>query len=235
MSEKAINKWLLAVRVVWTAACARSTRVFYDRISDIYEHVFTDHIIHIENIVALLSLAYPGRKKCLVLDLGCGTGLLSKALCKRGFSVIGLDISLKSLHVLQHSDQRVLTIQGEIEYLPFKDNTFQAMCCLGVWRHLVHTEIVIAEICRVLGDHGTFVLGYFPPKFGGLFYIRNNTLGKLLALIYSRLVNLIGYNDQIHSNFEKGALQSIRKRFQDVQKIKSGKYWYLIHASRPPR
>ena len=227
-----MDKLTLYAKVVWAAVCSGSTRSFYDRISDIYDHVFTDHITHANNIADLLSIFRPLAGKGLALDLGCGTGLVSKGLIERGFHVIGLDMSFRSLKVLQRNQQRVIMMQGNMEHLPFKNDSVDAISCLGVWRHLKNPEIVVAEVSRVLGKTGAFALGYFPPKLGGLFYVNNtSSLGRLLALMYSHFVRLMGYNDQVRRCFEENTLQLLYNRFENVHKVQSGEHSYLIVAS----
>jgi len=231
MSEKPIRK-LLLLRVAWAALFAGSTRRFYDRISDIYDKVFIDHFIHIESVVNLLIKFYPG-KNCTVIDLGCGTGMLSKVLASHGFRVIGIDVSMESLRALKQSDKRVALLQGDAESLPFSDQSHQALVCLGVWRHLRCLELVLDEICRVLKKDGHFILGYFPPKLGGFFHVPDKPLGAFLVRLYHKTVRRFGYDDHVGCDLEKRSWQAIAKKFEQVRKIDSGKNWYLILAGRP--
>jgi len=233
MLGKTTNKLRLIVSVTWHALCSGSTRSFYDRISSIYEYVFTGHIVHVENIVTLLTSVYPDEEKCLVLDLGSGTGLLSKALSRQGFRVIAMDISMKSLQVLQHSDRRVLSIQGDAESFPLTGNSFQVLVCLGVWRHLPFPEVVLDEICRVLSEDGNIFLGYFPPKLGGLIRISDNRRGRMLACLYNSVVRWFGYDDLVDFDLTEKTLQIIVKRFEQVRKVASGRHWHLLLAHHP--
>jgi ubiquinone/menaquinone biosynthesis C-methylase UbiE len=233
MLEKHISRLLLLVKVVWIGLCAGSTRVFYDRISNAYDLVFQDHAIHIENIVNLFNRIYPGKRDCNILDLGCGTGMLSKALINQGFRVIGIDISMKSLRILQRTDRRLTLIQGDVESLPLSGQHLNVLVCLGVWRHLRHLEVVLDEICRVLSKDGNFILGYFPPKLGGLVHIPDSRWGRMIVCLYNKTVHWLGYDDLVDFDLGEQTLETIGKRFDQIHRVVSGQHWYLILACRP--
>jgi ubiquinone/menaquinone biosynthesis C-methylase UbiE len=231
MSEKSINKMFLLLKIVLAAFIVRSNREFYDRISAIYDRLFTSHAIHIEKIVNLLKSVYY-EKNITILDLGCGTGMLAKALKNQNFRVIGFDISYESLCVLEKSNLKMPLIQGCAESLTFSDNSFDVLVCLGVWRHFKKMEGILDEIHRVLRKDAVFIMGYFPPKLGGIFYIPGNFLGRIMALIYETMVNRLGYIDHVNVHFEQKTLQAIGKRFARIRKIDSGKHYYLVLATK---
>jgi ubiquinone/menaquinone biosynthesis C-methylase UbiE len=159
--------------------------------------------------------------------------MLSKAMRNQGFRVIGVDISVESLRVFKRTDQRVSLIQGAGESLPFSNRHFQTIVCLGVWRHLRHPELVLDEICRVLGKDGNLLLGYFPPKLGGLIHIPHNFWGRMLVYLYNKTVHLFGYDDFADFDLEGKTSLTIRKRFEEVRIIDSGQHWHLIQAWYP--
>jgi ubiquinone/menaquinone biosynthesis C-methylase UbiE len=159
--------------------------------------------------------------------------MFSKAIVDKGFRVVGVDISLESLRILQRAHLPVSLIQADAELLPFSDCQFKVLVCLGVWRHLIHMEWALDEICRVLKKDGNFVLGYFPPKLGGLLHISENLWGRVLVKVYNHVVRRFGYCDIAGSDLERKTLQALSKRFENVHKIDSGEHWHLLLASRP--
>ncbi|MCX6780475.1 MAG: class I SAM-dependent methyltransferase, partial [Candidatus Magasanikbacteria bacterium] len=59
-----------------------------------------------------------------VLDVGAGTGRLSILLSKAGAAVTALDVSDEMLKVLKNKDEKIETIVGDAESLPFEDSSF---------------------------------------------------------------------------------------------------------------
>ena len=62
----------------------------------------------------------------LVLDVGCGTGLVGQALRARGFEgrILGVDISQASLEVARHSGAYDTLVPADLQQrLPFDDDT----------------------------------------------------------------------------------------------------------------
>lgn len=58
--------------------------------------LFSSHIIQIQNEMserALELLALPEDAECLLLDIGCGSGLSGDVLSEHGHTWIGMDIS----------------------------------------------------------------------------------------------------------------------------------------------
>lgn len=131
MSAKAMTRFWLLLQVAWAALKSRSNQDFYDEIAPVYDKVFYGHRVHAETIARELSGLYAGKEEeTLVLDLGCGTGMLSRLLAERGFRVIGLDVSFHSLRILNKRKQ-LPVLQGDAERLPFTDGCLQCVVCLG--------------------------------------------------------------------------------------------------------
>jgi ubiquinone/menaquinone biosynthesis C-methylase UbiE len=224
----------LMLKLTVIAATSRSTRVFYDRVSPYYELLFTDHLSHIQRMAAAVSEKFPaGKQRIKVLDMACGTGALTRRLEERGFCVTGLDFSFQSLRRLNQTTRAIRLTQADAAALPFSPASFDVITCMGAWRHFPEPQRVLDEIRRVLCPDGVFLVGYFPPKLGGLFPTPSGTLGRATIFLYGRLMRLLNYNDRTDQELERQTLRMIELAFTKSRRIQSGKREYLILAESP--
>jgi 2-polyprenyl-6-hydroxyphenyl methylase/3-demethylubiquinone-9 3-methyltransferase len=108
----------------------------------------------------------------LVLDAGCGGGLVARELAAAGAEVVGVDRSLGSLGVARRAVGRrgpgnpegvprlvgsFRPAQGHLERLPFADGSFGAVVAADVLEHVPDLPAAVAELARVLAPGGSFV------------------------------------------------------------------------------
>ena len=92
-----------------------------------------------------------------VLDVGCGTGRVGRALRAVGFAgmLAGLDISEASLEVARRSGAYASLRPADLqERLPLEDDSFDVVVCVGVMTYLPDTEAVWRELVRVTRPSG---------------------------------------------------------------------------------
>lgn len=106
-------------------------------------------------------------KKCTILDIGCGGGLLTNTLAKAGHAVFGIDLSENSLEMGRQKDDTasVTYLQASAEALPFPDETFDVVCAMDLLEHVEDPALVIAEAGRVLKKNGLFFFHTFNRTF----------------------------------------------------------------------
>jgi len=95
-----------------------------------------------------------------VLDVGCGTGLVGRALRTRGFTgqVLGLDISQASLDIARETGAYASLEQADLQQpLPSEDDSVDALVCVGVMTYLPEVETVWREFARVVRPGGLVV------------------------------------------------------------------------------
>lgn len=108
-----------------------------------------------------------------VLDIACGTGVLSRNICNRLHTeVVGLDLSAEMLKHAQKKEMyrnrgntvRPQYIQGAAEQLPFPDQSFDAVTIAFGVRNFENRSIAFQQAYRVLRGGGRlFVLDFATP------------------------------------------------------------------------
>ena len=92
------------------------------------------------------------------LDAGAGTGRLSIRLFEAGADVTALDISPEMLAILKSKNSNIETIEGDVENMPFPDETFDMVFSSLTLVHLKKIEPFLDECYRVLKDDGKLIL-----------------------------------------------------------------------------
>ena len=93
-----------------------------------------------------------------VLDVGCGTGHLAAELARRGYDTWGTDLSQGMVDYAREHYNRDRFQVADIEKIPFPDNFFDGIVCLGVMEYLVTDENALREMWRVLKPGGRAVI-----------------------------------------------------------------------------
>ncbi len=94
------------------------------------------------------------------LDVGCGTGLVGRALRARGFAgeILGLDISQASLEIARQCGAYDSLDHADLQQrLAFEDDSVDAVICVGVMTYLPDVEAVWREFARVARPGGLVV------------------------------------------------------------------------------
>lgn len=122
---------------------------------------------------ALVDVAdpQPGER---VLDVACGTGVVTRLVAKRLGStgaVAGLDLNPGMLAVARSVPASGASIEwhaGSAEQLPFSDNAFDLVTCQMGLQFFPHKATALKQVRRVLAPGGRVVLnlpGPTPPLF----------------------------------------------------------------------
>jgi len=93
-----------------------------------------------------------------VLDAGAGTGRLSVRLAAAGANVTALDISPHMLALLTKKDARIQAVEGDMEAMPFEDESFDRVFCTLALVHVKEVTPFLEEAYRVLKDGGELIL-----------------------------------------------------------------------------
>tara|TARA_B110000003_G_scaffold272159_1_gene307530 strand:- start:8847 stop:9683 length:837 start_codon:yes stop_codon:yes gene_type:complete len=104
------------------------------------------------------------KKNSTILDFGCGTGVKSMHLAKRGLNVKGVDYSLDVLNKAilnvksNKLENKISFSKEDITSISFKNNSFEYILCWGVLMHVEDCEKAISELSRILKPGGKIII-----------------------------------------------------------------------------
>jgi SAM-dependent methyltransferase len=98
-----------------------------------------------EIFVTILNPASKSRH----LDVACGLGLMLKVLEDKNVKCYGIDLSEVAVEKSRILCPDANIIQGNAEKLPYEDNTFDSLTCLGSLERMIDREEVLSEQVRV--------------------------------------------------------------------------------------
>ena len=134
----------------------------FDEWTERYERWFTTPIgkliKEIEGgLIQKLLDPRPGEK---ILDAGCGTGIFTLDFLTREAQVVGLDISRQMLKyaIKRASGYSFFKVQGDMLYLPFKDNSFDKSVSITTLEFIADARSAIDELFRVTRPGGCVVV-----------------------------------------------------------------------------
>ncbi|HZQ98832.1 MAG TPA: ubiquinone/menaquinone biosynthesis methyltransferase [Chloroflexota bacterium] len=125
-----------------------------------------------------------------VLDVGCGTGDLTRELARRGVRLaVGLDPVEAMLDAaaakLARTGGAAALVQGDGLRLPFPDTTFECVVSAFVMRNVPDVPAALREARRVLRPGGRIGILELTP-------LQTPLLAALFRLYFHRVVPLVG-------------------------------------------
>ncbi len=111
-----------------------------------------------------------------VLDVGCGTGVVTITAARLGARVVGLDLT-PALLARARENAAIAGVavdwhEGDAEQLPFPDASFDVV--VSQFGHIFapRPDVTIAEMLRVLAPGGTIAFNTWPPElFTGRMFV----------------------------------------------------------------
>jgi SAM-dependent methyltransferase len=120
-----------------------------------------------EKVVALIESVIAPAKVTRALDLACGAGRHSRALCKRWWTA-GLDLSEVLLRLAKREGVDAALVRGDMRVLPFRDHSFDLVANLftsfGYFADDASHLDVVREVSRVTRSGGSFVLDFLNTR-----------------------------------------------------------------------
>ncbi len=137
-----------------------------------------------------------------VLDLGCGTGWLSKELFNAGADIIGVDGSKEMLEIARSRYPEIEFYEHNlITGLPFEDKKFDWVISNMVLMDIPEINILVADISKSLKKTGKFIFTIphpcffnFPRQLDELTGKRCKMIGRYLEPEVWRISSFGGHN-----------------------------------------
>jgi ubiquinone/menaquinone biosynthesis C-methylase UbiE len=129
----------------------------YDRIAEQYDE-YRSHFSDIAELDAFVSIVKPGGR---VLDAGCGTGIVARALVDNGYQVTGIDISQKMLDLANRRVPEATFEVGDMTALQYEDESFDGIVSTYAVFHIPRTKhySLFLDFHRILRKGGALLFG----------------------------------------------------------------------------
>ena len=129
-----------------------------------------------------------------VLELGCGTGRVTRPLARAGVKIVGVDRSAAMLARIPNRESRIPVVRGDIRALPFPGASFEMVIApYGILQSLIRARDLSAtldSVARVVRRGGTFGIDLVPDvpnwrEYRNRVQLRGKSNGAHLTLIES--------------------------------------------------
>ncbi len=104
----------------------------------------------------------------LILDMGCGTGLLFPYIADKAKLLVGIDTSAKLLKRAQkraRQNPNVTLIQADADHTPFKNQTFHIVFAITLLQNMPDPTATLKEIGRITKPKAVIILTTLKKKF----------------------------------------------------------------------
>ncbi len=140
---------------------------YFDRWAHTYDGSILQHIVFRSSHKMLFKEVTSNnniRARFRILDVGCGTGELAYKLAGHleESEIHGVDISDTMIEKANaKKNGRDINFKvGDVEELPYEDNTFDVITCSHSFHHYPNKEKAISEMYRVLKSDGRLMIIY---------------------------------------------------------------------------
>lgn len=171
-----------------------------------------------------------GLKGKKVLDIACGTGVLTEQFVRMGAQVTAIDITQRAIELTRKRlalyNLPGTVLEADAQRLPFPNEHFDFVCAWGCLMHMPDTEKAIAEIYRTLKPGGKFLAMMYHKNSVHLRYCiqlgRGILRGKYLSHDNQSLINRYTDGARIGGNmlakfYSRKEFKVLFSAFQHVQ------------------
>jgi ubiquinone/menaquinone biosynthesis C-methylase UbiE len=210
----------------------KANKDFYDIVGASYEEIDGRRSEQLVNyVVDQLSLISKATDADSILDLGCGSGFISRIAQKYFKKRYAVDISFQIVNVI--NDKTILKLTADVDSIPVKDEKISSVVAFAVLHHCYSHEKMLAEIHRILKTGGIFYSDhdmdfFFFKRFKPLlklYRIINNT-GKRYLSKFSELSEQIYHCSEFHQSGIRSDEIELMLRKIGFSDVKIQYHWY---------
>lgn len=137
----------------------------------------------------------------IILEAGCGMSVLMNNFTEKA-NAVGIDISSIALKKARKIFKSPILIQGDINQLPFRDESFDLVYNIGVIEHFLNPNLPLREMRRVTKLSGTIIVAV-PNKYNLW------TLGRVFVNFLHGLHLLHPWKYGYEKSYSKSELQKL--------------------------
>jgi predicted TPR repeat methyltransferase len=152
--DRADDDWLLR-----GSADVDEITQYYDDWAERYDGDLDEWSYEAPDTASRMLLAHGAGDR--VLDAGCGTGLVGRALRRGGYDgrLVGVDVSAASLEQAAEAGVYTSIQVGDLQRpLEFDDDAFSGLICVGVMTYVPQVDAAWREFARVVAPGGVVVV-----------------------------------------------------------------------------
>jgi len=99
----------------------------------------------------------------VILEVGSGSGRFTEQAASTGAMVVSLDLSnaVEANYASNGNKPNVLIVQGDIYRMPFREDFFHKLFCIGVLQHTPNVEEAFKVLPRYLKSGGSLVVDIY--------------------------------------------------------------------------
>jgi ubiquinone/menaquinone biosynthesis C-methylase UbiE len=143
----------------------RKSMRHYDHLAQVYDVQYSEE--QKAKIEAALNNTKLNKNE-LVLDVGCGTGLLFQHVAKSAKLVVGIDVSSKTLQEARKRTEQlpnIAVVRADGDYSPFQNQTFDKVFAITILQNMPNPAETLGEIKRVSKMQSTIIVTGLKKKF----------------------------------------------------------------------
>lgn len=176
---------------------------------------YTGHPISANRLNRCLGELENNLSDKLVLEAGCGAGRFTEILLQKGAYLVSSDLS-SAVEVNKENfplTDKHIVIQSDINDMPYADETFDVVICIGVIQHTPNSEETIENLFKLVKKGGTLIIDHY--TFNKSRLLRTAILYRLYLknLPYSRTIpftqRLVTRFLPLHKKFKGKKLASV--------------------------